>query len=216
MKILFQGDSITDCGWGREDGTLGNGYAVMAAGRLEFEEPGKHICLNRGVSGNRIVDIYARAKSDIWNLKPDYMSLLVGVNDVWHELEDEHNGVDAQRFDRIYRMLLDDTLERLPALQIVLMEPYVMRGISTVKNNWWDTFYCEVTKRSQVVRKIAEDYRLPMIPLWDLLNDACKLAPADFWLRDGVHPTEAGHALIADAWLKMYHQLTDDRKQGQL
>ena len=212
MKILFQGDSITDCGWGREDGTLGNGYAVMAAGRLGFEEPGRHICLNRGISGDRVVDIYARMKRDIWNLKPDYMSLLVGVNDVWHDLDENPNGVDAERFEKVYRMLLDDTRECLPNLQIVLMEPYVLKGISTVKNGAWGTFYYEVGKRAEAVRRIARDYNLPLIPLWDLLNDACKLAPADFWLRDGVHPTEAGHALIADAWLKMYHQLMDIRK----
>ena len=93
MKILFQGDSITDCGRSRENNiNVGTGYALLVKSALGFEEPAAHEFLNRGISGNRIVDVYARIKKDIINLKPDVMSLLIGVNDVWHETGDSPNG----------------------------------------------------------------------------------------------------------------------------
>ena len=99
--ILFQGDSITDCGRVREDpGSVGEGYAHMVKGQLGCEHPGVYGFLNKGISGDRIVDVYARIKSDIINLEPDFMSLLIGVNDVWNELGGVHNGVSAEKFEK--------------------------------------------------------------------------------------------------------------------
>ena len=101
--ILFQGDSITDCGRSREnDSDMGMGYPTMVKGELGLEYPGQYTFLNRGISGDRIVDIYARIKADIINLKPDYMSILIGVNDVWHELGGCCNGVSAEKYEKIY------------------------------------------------------------------------------------------------------------------
>ena len=99
--IVFQGDSITDCGRNREDITsIGVGYAHMVKGQLGYEHPGEYEFINKGISGNRIVDVYARIKNDIINLKPDYMSLLIGVNDVGHELYGMYNGVSAENLNR--------------------------------------------------------------------------------------------------------------------
>ena len=201
MKILFQGDSITDAGRGRNDETLGYGYPVMVAGDLGFAEPGQHTFLNRGISGNRVVDIYSRIKSDIWNLEPDVMSLLIGVNDVWHEV-DWHNGVEADRFEKVYRMLLEDTREACPDLKIMLMEPFVLPGVATTPH--MDFFRTEVGKRAEITGRLAREYQVAFVPLQDRLNEACKLAPADYWLVDGVHPTTAGHRLVANAWLECY------------
>ena len=107
MRILFQGDSITDCYRVKEgdalDIRIGMGYALMCQAELMYEEPGKYEIFNRGVSGNRITDLYARIKSDIINLKPDVMSILIGVNDVWHELSSQ-NGVSAEKYEKIYDM----------------------------------------------------------------------------------------------------------------
>ena len=76
----------------------------MVKGQLGCEHPGKYEFINKGIGGNRIVDVYARIKIDIINLKPDYMSLLIGVNDVWHELGGRHNGVAVEKFEKIYDM----------------------------------------------------------------------------------------------------------------
>ena len=84
MRILFQGDSITDVGRTRDnnDIAMGSGYPLLVKGALGLDNPGKMEFINRGISGNRIVDVYARIKRDIINLKPDVMSILIGVNDV--------------------------------------------------------------------------------------------------------------------------------------
>ena len=120
--ILFQGDSITDCGRRREDITsTGAGYAHMVKGQLGYEHPGEYEFINKGVSGNRIVDVYARIKMDITNLKPDYMSLLIGVNDVWQELRGRYNGVEAEKFEKIYDMLISEILDVLPDIKILIL-----------------------------------------------------------------------------------------------
>ena len=194
--ILFQGDSITDVGRDRDNFyDLGKGYPVLVAGRLGLDAPGQYRFLNRGVSGDRIVDIYARIKRDILNLKPDVLTILVGVNDVWHELEMQ-NGVSAEKFRRIYHMLLTEIREALPNTKILLMEPYVMDGQAT--HAYLDTFTAEVAKRARAVQELAEEFGLPFIPLQQPLEALSQKAPADYWLADGVHPNIPFHQYIAD------------------
>ena len=113
MRILFQGDSITDCGRNRQQlSSLGSGSAMMVKGQLGLEYPAEHEYINKGVSGNRSVDLYARIKADILNLKPDFMSILLGVNDVWHEY-DGNNGVDADKYYKIYSMLIGQDMKTI-------------------------------------------------------------------------------------------------------
>ena len=203
-RILFQGDSITDAGRNTERGSLisiGQGYALMAAGELGLRQPGAYEFVNRAVSGNRIVDVYARIKADGWNLRPDVFSLLVGVNDVWHEVGNQ-NGVDAKRFEHIYRTLVEETLERLPDARMLLMEPFVLRGSAT--DEAWDYFHEETALRADATRRVAADYGQTFVPLQGPLDEACRRAPASWWLGDGVHPTPAGHRLIAGEWLRAF------------
>lgn len=206
MKILFQGDSITDVGRNTERGSLqsiGQGYALMVTGELAARYPGQYTFENRGISGNRIVDLYARIKVDCWNLEPDVISILLGVNDVWHEFG-SGNGVEANRYENVYRMLIEDTLEKLPNVKFMLLEPFALPGRAT--EGKWEEFYADVVKRSQIVQKLAKEYKLSFVPLQKKLDDACALCPADYWLGDGVHPTPAGHRLIADAWLEVFQR----------
>ena len=210
--ILFQGDSITDCGRNREDRTsTGVGYAHMVTGQLGCEYPGEYEFINKGISGNRIVDVYARIKADIVNLKPDYMSLLIGVNDVWHELGGHHNGISAEKFEKLYDMLLGEIMEELPNIKIMLIEPFVLEAGATTATEEepgrWDYFREEVPKRAAAARRIAEKYHIPCIALQEIFDDACKQAPADYWLRDGVHPTPMGHWLIKNEWIKVFRNL---------
>lgn len=204
-RILFQGDSITDANRRRDDEAWkGEGYPTLITAKLGFEHPNEYEFINRGISGNRVVDLLARVKSDMINLKPDYMSILIGVNDVWHELE-YSNGVSAERYEQIYTMLLDEVLESLPNLKIMILEPFVLRGSGTEKN--YDTFRSEVEKRAAAVGGIAEKFHLPFIELQKKFDEATKIAPADYWLRDGVHPTHAGHELIAREWIRAFDAL---------
>ncbi|MBE6661726.1 MAG: lysophospholipase [Ruminococcaceae bacterium] len=210
--ILFQGDSITDCGWDRNNpNSLGQGYAQLVAAELGFEAPGEYTFYNRGISGNRIVDLYARIKADIINLKPDYMSILIGVNDVWHEIM-KNNGVDAEKFEKIYTMLLEEVLQALPNLKIFLIAPYVVKGSSTDNTqdapNRFQIFREEVDKRIAAVEKLGEKFHLPVLHLQEKFDEhIAKNNNASYWVRDGVHPALYGHELIAREWLHIFRTL---------
>ncbi len=134
MKILFLGDSITDVGRNTNNGSLisiGQGYPLLVDACLSVKYPGEYTFENLGISGNRIVDVYARIKADCWNRKPDLVSILIGVNDVWHEFGG-HNGVEADRFYNVYRMLVTDTKRALPeSRKMILMEQARPRGHGT-------------------------------------------------------------------------------------
>ena len=207
MKILFQGDSITDVGRNTHNGSLvsiGQGYPCLVASRLGADEPGKYEFVNLGISGNRIVDVYARIKCDCWNHEPDLLSVLIGVNDVWHEFGGK-NGVEADRFYNVYKMLVTDTMNKLPNIRMILMEPFVLKAAAT--EGAWDAFRSETEKRADAVRRIAEECRQTFLPLQEMFDRAAERAPASYWLGDGVHPTPAGHQLIADAWIDTFRKL---------
>lgn len=203
--VMFVGDSITDAGRKRDDlNSYGQGYPVMVAGRLGLDNPGAYRFINQGVSGDRVVDIFARLKKDVLNLKPDMMSILVGVNDVWHEL-DFSNGVSAKKFEKVYSMMLDEILEELPGVKIMLMEPFVLKGTATEEHLDW--FKEEVTARAEVVRKLAKQYNLPFMPLQEDLDELVTKMPENYWLWDGVHPTANFHQYIADKWIQYFDKL---------
>ncbi|MBR5870272.1 MAG: lysophospholipase [Clostridia bacterium] len=198
MKILFQGDSITDCGRGTG---LGQGYPLLVSARLGLDAPGAHEFLNFGISGNRIVDVYARIKKDGWNHEPDVFSLLIGINDVWHELGG-HNGVEADRFYTVLKMLADDTIARFPQIRMIFMEPFTLNTGVVAEN--WDYFREETAVRGKIVEQVARETNQLYLPLQEKFNAACQKADASYWLRDGVHPTAAGHQMIADEWLALF------------
>lgn len=203
-RILFQGDSITDVGRARNDPrNMGQGYPVMVAGELGLRFPGKYEFINRGISGDRIPDLVARFGKDFVHLKPDVISILVGVNDVWHE-PDVRNGVDERRFRNLYRMLLEDlfTALREPSPKIILMEPFFLPGSAT--EPMLEYFGEEIPLRAAAVRDLAKEFSLPFIPLQEKFNELTKLCPPSYWLMDGVHPTPAGHRMIAEEWMKVF------------
>ena len=201
--IVFQGDSVTDGNRIREgevkfqgDG-LGTLYPFHIASRLLTDRPDiEWNIINRAISGNRIVDLYARWKIDAINLKPDILSILIGVNDTWHEFS-RQNGVEVPRANRIYHELLEWTRQCLPNVKFVLMTPFVL-PFGAVGPDW----PAEVAARCANVKALAKEFDAILIDCQQLFDDATKRAPQEYWLRDGVHPTVAGQQLLADAWLK--------------
>lgn len=194
--IVFQGDSITDCTYPRQYPTeLGNGYVTMTAGAVTYDYPGKYQCINRGVSGNRSVDMYARIKQDVLNLKPDILTVLIGVNDVWHELS--RNGVSAEKYEMILKLFIQEVQEACPQCKIFLMEPFVLDGTAT--NEHLAFFQEEVALRAAACKRVAENFGLPYIPLQEKISAFAKLTNNSYVLHDGVHPTCAGHKIISDA-----------------
>lgn len=202
--LIFMGDSITDCGRvtsggaGYPVGLFGPGYPGLVASKLLGEQPeADWKIINNGISGNRIVDLYARWKGDCLNLKPDFISILIGINDTWHE-KARQNGVEVPRYDRFYRMLLDWSLEANPEMKFLLLEPFALQ-FGAVAEDWMG----EIAERQAVVRKIAKDYAssCTFVPLQSVFDEAVKRAPQEYWLVDGVHPLPAGHQLIFNAWM---------------
>ena len=211
-KILFQGDSITDVGRSREDNiNVGRGYPHLLKAQLNYSEPTKYEIYNKGISGNRIVDIYARIKCDIINLAPDFMSILIGVNDVWHELSYK-NGVATPKFEKIYGMLIEEIKEALPDIKILIMEPFALPASATTGelpdgSDKYTVFRADTEAKAAAAKRVAEKYGLGFLPLQKLLDDAAAKTSPEYWLKDGVHPSEAGHALIADEWKKAFDKM---------
>lgn len=200
MRYLFQGDSITDCGRGDYGNpyATGCGYPRLLEADLMAQD-GDCEVMNCGISGNRVVDLLARWKRDCLNLKPDVITILIGVNDVWHEFGN-HDGVSVLLFEEVYRILLRETFAALPQTRLILMGAYVMPGPATTPD--WDVFSGEVVARREVTRKLAEEFGLTYVDLQEAFDEAQKKFPAQRWTGDGVHPTAAGHEVIAVAWKK--------------
>lgn len=200
--ILFQGDSITDCDRWRDgqhhpnnNRALGHGYVGKIAGELLADKPSLDLLIfNRGISGNRVVDLYARWKADAINLNPDLISILVGVNDTWHEF-DGGNGVELDRFEQIYRMKLQYTRSKLPKVALVLCEPFAL-PCGVVSQDW----VVEICERRKIVKRLANEFDAMFIPFQEMFNAAQDEAPPEYWASDGVHPSPAGHDRMAKFW----------------
>ena len=203
--FLFQGDSITDAERKREDvNNFGFGYPNIVASKYLRANIGEYQFINKGISGNRVVDLYARIKCDIINLKPDYMSILIGINDVWHELSSQ-NGVDNEKFKKILSMLIEEVKEALPEIKIIMLEPFVLKGPATEEQ--WSEFRSETELRAKSVKAVAEKYNLKFVPLQEKFDELSKNIETTYWLADGVHPTAAGHGIIAKALADVFEEI---------
>ncbi|MBQ5746407.1 MAG: SGNH/GDSL hydrolase family protein [Clostridia bacterium] len=204
-KILFQGDSITDAQRNRENDLFrGSGYATLVSASLGYKYPEEYEFVNRGISGNRIVDLYQRIKCDFINLAPDYISILIGINDVWHEAAYK-NGVSPEKFEKIYNMLIEELKEALPDVKVMILEPFVLKAAASEGN--WDYFKSETKKMADASRRVAEKNALPFIPLYNEFFELAKTAPASYWLVDGVHPSAAGHEFIKNKWIETFERI---------
>ncbi|QDU71135.1 SGNH/GDSL hydrolase family protein [Mucisphaera calidilacus] len=202
--VLFQGDSITDAARDRDrtkandpEG-LGLGYVRMVSARLLTDLPGIRM-FNRGVSGDRIEHLRARWRADALELKPSVLSLMIGVNDTWHGLSPDNNEVPTPYdvFEETYRLILDQLREAVPELRLLLAEPFVLpcgAGQDLPMRSNLDP-------RREIVHKLATEYDATLIHYQDVFDEALERAEATYWAEDGVHPSLAGHRLMADAWL---------------
>ena len=198
--FLFQGDSVTDAGRDHEDDfDLGPGYPRMVAKYFEKKYPAQFSFVNTGTSGDTSACIYARMGTEILNIHPDYMSLLVGFNDISH-LITNNDGIAPHRYEQLLCMLIEDVTQALPGIKIIMLEPYVLKGVSTEPN--WTKLNPGVRNNASIAKRVAEKYGLPFVTLQDKFDALCSEKPAEFWVQDGIHPTENGHRVIADELIK--------------
>lgn len=206
-RILFQGDSITDCSRNREDFySTGGGYPKLVKVALGMEYIGQYECLNRGILGNTIRDLYDRRHEDILNLAPDYLSIYIGVNDVWMDI-DYQCGTDTPTFEAIYRKLLEEVESTCPHTKIVLLAPFLLPGSATCREEEperYPRFLAGVAEKAAAVKAIGKEKALPVIDLQQAFDAACQKAPASYWTWDGVHPGAYGQEIIKRLWLEVF------------
>jgi len=201
--VLFQGDSITDKGRSRSNTgpnspeSLGSGYAFLCASDLLARFPTHSLkVLNRGISGDKIPNLLARWKAEALDLRPTVLSLMVGVNDTGHRFVPGMQGVPVPEYEKGYRTLLDWTKAELPRARLVLCEPFTLP--CGVVNDQWEP---EMTQRRAIVKQLVKDYGAVFVPFQSAFNEASRATGPTYWSDDGVHPTMAGHGLMARAWL---------------
>ena len=204
MKIVFFGDSITDM-YHHKDAegmpwSYGFGFLFFVAGELQFEDYEKYQIVNRGIAGNQLADLYARVKSDVWNEQPDVVNILIGVNDVVHEIT-QNNGIDCERWERLYRLLIEDTKTHLPNAKIVLCAPFILHGYG-VDEHFGK--YDKVYRFAEIVERLAKEYQLYFLSFQKVLDDMLREKKAEYLLYDGIHPTVVGAKVLADAWVKYF------------
>jgi lysophospholipase L1-like esterase len=206
--VLFQGDSITDAGRSREKAGvpndqpgLGSGYAWLAAAGLIVDRPNAGFkVFNRGISGNKVFQLAERWQADCLDLKPNVLSILIGVNDIWHKLNGQYDGT-VEVYERDYKALLDRTRKALPKVKLVICEPFVLR-CGAVTDKWFPEFD---TYRA-AAKRVAQANQAVFVPFQSMFDEAVKLALADHWAKDGVHPSGSGAALMAQYWLQAVHR----------
>ncbi|BAU55346.1 SGNH/GDSL hydrolase family protein [Mucilaginibacter gotjawali] len=203
--ILFQGDSITD--WGRShdakasnaSNTLGSGYVLLTAGHLLLDFAGKNLQIyNKGVSGNKVYQLAERWDSDCLQLKPDVLSIHIGVNDYWHTITNGYTGT-IETYIADYHKLINRTKEALPNIKIIICEPFATKGVRAVDDKWYPTF--DLFRKA--AHDIASEYRFPFVPYQSVFDKALEIAPPTYWSLDGVHPSVAGTALMAKTWMEI-------------
>ncbi len=202
--VLFQGDSITDAGRDKRlelpnyIRSFGAGYAFIAASELLRKLAARELVIyNRGISGNKVYQLAERWQKDCLNLKPDVLSILIGVNDYWHKRNGFYDGT-PEIYERDFRALLNQTIEVLPNVKLVICEPFILPDTQAVDESWIEPF----SRYQDIAARIAEEFEATWVPYQKIFTEAATVAPPVFWTEDGVHPSMAGCQLMAEAWLQ--------------
>ncbi len=198
-RLLFQGDSITDMNWGRNQQDrnhyLGHSYVYLIAARLGVDLARQHLdILTRGISGNTVADLRKRWQNDAIEMKPDLLSILIGTNDV-------NLGIQPDAFESDYRSILDASRKADPDLRLILLDPFVLRSGGLVPEKVWTSRRGATDRMRVVVARLAKDYDAVHVRIQDVFDQAAEADTPEQWIWDGVHPLPQGHELIARNWL---------------
>jgi len=196
-RILFQGDSITDGNRGRSadpNHILGHGYCFIIAAKYGAAHPERKLTfMNRGISGNTVLDLQGRWQKDTLDLKPDVLSILIGIND------GGNRKVPPDQYGQVYDKLLTEAKAANPNVKLVLCEPFYLPKGGHRPDDARDQ---DVKERQKIVAGLARKHGAALVRLQRVFDEACQRAPAEYWIWDGVHPTYSGHQLFADEWVK--------------
>jgi len=196
--ILFEGDSITDCDRNYKSiGSLGQGYVMMISSWFSAMYPEKNVrFVNRGRKGDRVRELKARFQKDLFESKPDIVSILIGINDVLRK--DIWNRPTAlESFEKDYRQILEQIRSKKNA-KPVMIQPFLLDSAER-----YVYLKKELDVLLKVMGKLSEEFESVLIPLDSIFSEASTKRASYFWASDGVHPTLPGHALIALSWLRI-------------
>lgn len=199
MRILFQGDSITHGGRGGDPNHyLGHGFVFIIAAKYgEAYASRKLDFMNRGISGNSVLDLEKRWKTDTLALKPGILSILIGVND-------NSKNIPFDQYEQTYDKIISDAKAANPKLKLVLCEPFTLPV--GAKKTGYEAWSAGIKKRQEIVAALAKKHGAALVRFQQAFDEACKRAPAEHWIWDGVHPTYSGHQIMADEWVKTVSQ----------
>ena len=205
-RLVFIGDSITECGRLNPDiartDPLGVGFVRFISDYLLARDPANApVVINRGIGGNKVTDLAARWEQDVIAETPDWLTVKVGINDVWHAYRDPTGGVPVERFREVYAGLLKQTKAALPRVKLILCQPTVIGPPAPADGNQ------RLKPYVQVVSELAHDFHATLVTLHQVFLRAQQARPDHPWAPDGVHPSSAGHMLIARTWLEALNLL---------
>ena len=206
MKILFQGDSITDAGRDRSNPhDMGEGYPKYASAMISDAFPDTEFeFLNLGISGNRTEHLVSRLQSDFIDIQPDIVSIMIGVNDVWHHY---HPSVSVEttdeQFEKNYRTVLEAIRQKTKA-KIFMIEPYLLYVPDKA------SFRPEFARKVEIVRALAREFADAYLPLDGLLAEASIFNPPTYYSPDGVHPNADGACFIGEKYLERISPLIQE------
>lgn len=205
MTMLFQGDSVTDTGRNRD---LSEGYESMGEGYPKvFHQlyntlfPANKVkFVNRGVSGDRTNHLLERYEKDFKAVKPDVISIMIGINNTWRNFDGGDDFCSAERFEAEYEELLAKIKADMPDTRIMIIEQFALTAHPD-RNTWQE----DLDAKRDATRKLAFKYADWFVPMYDIITEASE---NDFDLYelspDGVHPGDTGHSLIATEMMKAF------------
>lgn len=209
LTVLFQGDSITDAGrdksryYANDSSGMGRGYVLQTYAQLVANNPTAGFSVyNRGISGHKVHQLAGRWKDDALMIKPDVLSILIGINDYWHMVDGNYDGT-VERYEKDFRDLLERTKKELPELKLIICEPFAVWGGSALTDRWKR----ELPAYQESAVKLSKEFNAAFVPFQKVFNEALKKAPASVWCPDGVHPSPAGAHLMANAWIDEFMKL---------
>ena len=210
-RLLFQGDSITDMKWGRNQKDrnhyLGHSYVFLLASRLGLDMADANLeFFNRGVSGNKVSDLRKRWQKDAIEMNPDWLTVLIGVNDV---SQGRGQPVDLKKWEQDYRHILNQSRRANPKLNIILMDPFVLRMTRLNSDDHWKYWRGEIDKLGKIVVRLAKDFNAIHVETQKIFDQAASQVSPGNWIWDGVHPLPQGHELIARNWLQAVAKATN-------
>lgn len=195
-RVVFTGDSITDAQRTLGDEPLGYGYPLHVAAQWGLAHPDRSpVWLNTGIGGNRVVDLEGRWRSDVLDLEPDVVSILVGINDCGFHFSLGFEEVTTESYRDGYRRLLEPLAER--GTRLILIEPFLL-PVDDAQPLWRP----DLDAKIQVVRRMAAEFDALLVAADGMFAELASATGNGYWAADGVHPTRAGHAALAAAWLR--------------